>query len=204
LPTEAEWEYACRANALTPTRYSFGDVAPKLGEYGWFKGNSDLRTHPVCQKKPNGFGLYDMHGNVEEWCWDWYGEGYYSQSAAVDPTGPEGASIARVRDRGDAECRMFRGGCCLTEPGLTRSTSRNWHVPGYRNYNLGFRLALNPFDDIKDLSRSKRSGIPLSKEAKTAQPSGEAKSVGALTEGPKPTATGANPGGQVPAAAPPA
>ena len=98
LPTEAEWEYACRANAPTPTRYSFGDDAEDLGDYGWFSGNSD-RTHPVGQKRPNGFGLFDMHGNVAEWCWDWYREGYYNQSPADDPTGPATASG-----------RVFRGG----------------------------------------------------------------------------------------------
>ena len=91
LPTEAEWEYACRANASTPTRFSFGDNVAELGEYGWFDGNSEGRTHPVGQKRPNGFGLYDMHGNVWEWCWDWYGDGYYKHSLTDDPTGPEGA-----------------------------------------------------------------------------------------------------------------
>ena len=72
LPTEAEWEYACRANASPATRFSFGDNAVQLGVYGWVGGNSEQRNHPEGQKRPNGFGLYEMHGNVWEWCWDWY------------------------------------------------------------------------------------------------------------------------------------
>ena len=82
LPTEAEWEHACRANAPTPTRFSFGDNPVELGVYGWFEGNSDSRTHLVGQKLPNSFGLYDMHGNVWEWCWDWHLAEYYSRSPA--------------------------------------------------------------------------------------------------------------------------
>ena len=99
LPTEAEWEYACRANASTPTRYSFGDDAAQLDEYGWFQVNSS-RPHPVGRKKPNGFGLHDMHGNVSEWCWDWYGEGYYKQSREDDPTGPAGPRGPQPGDPG--------------------------------------------------------------------------------------------------------
>ena len=102
LPTEAEWEYACRANASTPTRYSFGDDAAQLDEYGWFQVNSS-RPHPVGKKKPNGFGLHDMHGNVSEWCWDWYGEGYYKQSREDDPTGPAPRPAPGLG-------RVFRGG----------------------------------------------------------------------------------------------
>ena len=102
LPTEAEWEYACRANASTPTLYSFGDDAAQLDEHGWFGFNSS-RAHPVGKKKPNGFGLHDMHGNVSEWCWDWYGEGFYKQSREDDPTGPAGGPAPGLT-------RVFRGG----------------------------------------------------------------------------------------------
>jgi len=130
LPTEAEWEYACRANASTPTRFSFGDNMAELGLYGWFDGNSGQRTHSVSQKRPNGFGLYDMHGNVFEWCWDWYGEGYYNQSAEDDLTGPAGGSL-----------RVLRGGSWWRGPRDCRSAYRHRDTPVLRNFDLGFRLA---------------------------------------------------------------
>jgi formylglycine-generating enzyme required for sulfatase activity len=179
LPTEAEWEYACRANASTPTRYSFGDDAAELGEYGWFYGHSDARTHLVGQKKPNGFGLYDMHGNVWEWCWDWYSAGYYKQSPADDPTGSEPASL-----------RVRRGGSWGHEPRWCRSAFRSQVGPGVRDRKQGFRLALYPSDKIKDQSGNMSPGLPLSNESKTAQPLGVEKLVTPRTEGPKPTPSG--------------
>jgi formylglycine-generating enzyme required for sulfatase activity len=84
LPTEAEWEYACRARSTEA--YNYGPAAEQLGQYAWYRESSGSKTHPVGQKKPNAWGLYDMHGNVLQWCADWYAA--YPRNAVVDPKGP--------------------------------------------------------------------------------------------------------------------
>jgi formylglycine-generating enzyme required for sulfatase activity len=127
LPTEAEWEYAARAG--TTTAYSFGDDPAQLGAYAWYDENSGNTTHPVGQKQPNPWGLYDMHGNVWEWVQDWYDEAYYSQSPTTDPQGPDTGSR-----------RVFRGGGWYDGAGICRSAYRRYAEPGFRDDDLGFRL----------------------------------------------------------------
>ncbi len=128
LPTEAEWEYACRAG--TESRYGFGDDVKQLGSYAWYSSNSEGRTCPVGRKRPNGFGLYDMHGNVWEWCWDGYEEDYYRHSPDVDPLGDE-----------EADYRVTRGGGWNDVPGDLRAASRVKFVPSGRSNFLGLRVA---------------------------------------------------------------
>jgi formylglycine-generating enzyme required for sulfatase activity len=100
LPTEAEWEYAARAGTELP--YDFGS-SDKLRQYAWYADNSDHQTHPVGHKKPNAWGLYDMYGDVSQWCEDVYGPTYYKESTAVDPTGPPspGRDVKRVMRGGN-------------------------------------------------------------------------------------------------------
>jgi len=129
LPTEAEWEYACRSGSSGT--YCFGDDEKLLGEYAWYNNNSEQKTHPVGEKKPNAWGLYDMHGNVWEWCQDWYGD--YSQGSVTDPVGLSSGSR-----------RVFRGGSWFYGAGYCRSAIRFRCGPGYRYIILGFRLASFP------------------------------------------------------------
>jgi eukaryotic-like serine/threonine-protein kinase len=128
LPTEAEWEYACRAG--TETRYSFGDDAAMLREYAWYHPDSECQTSPVGQKRPNAWWLYDLHGNVWEWCSDWYDEDYYRNSPGIDPLGAE-----------RAEYRTFRGGSWRVEAHYLRSANWDGHAPEFRHFSVGFRVA---------------------------------------------------------------
>jgi len=135
LPTEAEWEYACRSG--TTTRFSFGNNDDSLDKYAWYRLNTWVkdekrgRTHPVAQKNPNAWGLFDMHGNVWEWCQDWYGD--YSLGAITNPEGLSSRS-----------CRVLRGGSFFSFPKHCRSAYRGYENPDERHGASGFRLVLLP------------------------------------------------------------
>jgi formylglycine-generating enzyme required for sulfatase activity len=123
LPTEAQWEYACRAG--TTTAYNTG--AGINTNTGWYDANSGSRTHPVGEKPANAYGLYDMHGNVWEWCWDWYGT--YPTSSQTDPMGASSGSG-----------RVTRGGSWSHAAQYVRSANRSDATPSNRSYLNGFRL----------------------------------------------------------------
>ena len=130
LPTEAEWEYACRAGSTT--RFSYGDDEEKLGDYAWKAENSGGKTHPVGEKKPNNWGLYDMHGNVWQWCADWYAKGYDANAAKTDPTGPATGTW-----------RVWRGGCWLNRAFSCGSAFRSCYPPADPFNTVGFRVVLD-------------------------------------------------------------
>jgi len=125
LPTEAQWEYACRAGSTT--NWHFGDTENELVNYAWYNANSGSRTHQVGLKQPNAFGLYDMYGNVWEWCWDWYGN--LPTSSQTDYTGAVSGSV-----------RVVRGVSWYDSAEYTRSSYRlNFH-PYARDFSMGFRV----------------------------------------------------------------
>ena len=131
LPTEAEWEYACRAGSTT--RYSFGDDPTSLHKFAWYLGNYDRkqRKEPaVGEKRPNAWGLYDMHGNSWEWCADWWSADYYARSPTDDPTGPTAGAY-----------HVFRGGCRFSDMRRCRSADRSGNPPDAYNREHGFRVA---------------------------------------------------------------
>jgi formylglycine-generating enzyme required for sulfatase activity len=135
LPTESEWEYAARgglrgavaSEALGRSFYAGGENAADIG---WYDANSGRTSQPVKGKAPNSLGLYDMSGNLWEWCWDYYGE--YPREPVTDPEGPAESSR-----------RVLRGGAWFTPVNLLRVTNRYWNVPGFKANSVGFRLARN-------------------------------------------------------------
>ena len=141
LPTEAEWEFACRAGTMTPYHFGTqlnGREANCDGNYPYgttTKGTYLKRPATVGSYGANGFGLYDMHGNVWEWCSDWRDSAYYANSPVDDPTGPTSGSY-----------RVFRGGCWIFSAGFCRSAFRGGSTPVLRYYSLGFRLASSSVD----------------------------------------------------------
>jgi formylglycine-generating enzyme required for sulfatase activity len=129
LPTEAEWEYAVRAG--TETRWFCGEEPTALARYAWFDESVSGRVHPVGGKAPNPWGLYDMVGNVWEWCWDWYGD--YAVAGVSDPTGP---------DHGTS--RVQRGGAFGYGARRLRSAYRYSYEPEDRHDAIGFRVVRRP------------------------------------------------------------
>jgi formylglycine-generating enzyme required for sulfatase activity len=122
LPTEAQWEYACRAGTISP----FSGEA--IDDFAWYWDNSEKKSHPVGTKCPNAWGLHDMHGNLVEWCSDWYSD---RLTGGVDPAGPES----------DTQ-KVFRGGNWLNSASVCRSASRQKGDPALRHFLIGFRPAI--------------------------------------------------------------
>ena len=129
LPTEAEWEWAAKGG--TEYKWAGTNERSKLGNYAWYSANSNNQTHEVKKKQPNGYGLYDMSGNVWEWCWDWYSSS--TPTGGQDPTG-----AASGNDR------VARGGGWYYVAGGAARAYRGWNIPGYRDHILGLRLVSRP------------------------------------------------------------
>lgn len=140
LPTEAEWEYACRASGskdkapTAPTFYCFGDNPAMLSDYAWFKSNSGGKTYPVGKMKPNAWGLYDMHGNVWEWCRDWY-DGPYLDIEVNDPKGSDASADS---------LKVLRGGSFISDSGELGCSSRYSMDYKTAKKNIGFRIVCAP------------------------------------------------------------
>ena len=143
LPTEAEWEYACRAG--TYTDYNTGNGENNLDSAGWYSGNSDSHEQPVGEKEPNQWGLYDMHGNVSEWCYDWFGRFYYESSPGDNPHGPDEPDISSVIP---FPVRVARGGNYRSGPETCLSVFRGYKEPDWNSMNdmkntIGLRIVRN-------------------------------------------------------------
>jgi formylglycine-generating enzyme required for sulfatase activity len=156
LPTEAQWEYACRADTMT--RWSCGDEDACLDACAWYSRNAGGQLHAVGQKQPNPWGLFDMHGNVWEWCTDWYASDYYEQLAQGSEQPPRGTRRVSSRLKQNSSGfeqtpsenpsgpesgsdRVVRGGSWGHDADSCRSAYRDGDEPSYRRYYLGFRLS---------------------------------------------------------------
>ncbi len=153
LPTEAEWEYACRAG--TTTQYSFGDDYNELPKYGWDNKNAGGKSHPVGTLLPNGFGLFDMHGNLYERCGDYYDEKWHSVSALNDPNGPIAGST-----------RVIRGGNWSYNASLCRSAARYFNAPSLRYNHSGFRCVRVLDDSSATASVTTQPAVPVAASGK--------------------------------------
>jgi formylglycine-generating enzyme required for sulfatase activity len=154
LPTEAEWEYACRAG--TSTSFNFGEddlEGTKLRDYAWFAANAEdanaKYAHMCGQKRPNAWGLYDMHGNVAEWCSDWYDANYYSVGPGLDPHGPPEGSK-----------RVLRGGSWYIQAVACKSGARFPFDPHVRSFYSGLRVVVET-DRPSESRPAKRPGVPV-------------------------------------------
>jgi Leucine-rich repeat (LRR) protein len=148
LPTEAEWEYACRAGTTTQFSFSFGDDRAHLDQYGWYQGNAGGRSHPVGTKLPNPFGLFDMHGNANEWCQDWHDVKWYEKSPASDPVGPPSGLH-----------RVIRGGTWFWVTSYAcRSAYRMSLTPSFRAAYHGFRIVR-----VLDATKPETPGATIAK-----------------------------------------
>ncbi|MCU0914347.1 MAG: formylglycine-generating enzyme family protein [Planctomycetes bacterium] len=165
LPTEAEWEYACRAGTTTP--YSFGTGAGRLNDHAWHAGNSGKTTHPVGRKEPNPWGLYDLHGNVAEWCNDRYAKDYYAKSPGPAPRGP---------DQGQE--RVVRGGSWKSSAESCRSTYRASSLSiddtCLSDDTIGFRCVRNAAADVAPSPPAGKSGVATTPADKDATGKGRA------------------------------
>jgi formylglycine-generating enzyme required for sulfatase activity len=157
LPTEAEWEYACRAG--TTTAYSFGDDAAKLGEYAWYFENGDEKSHQVGLKKPNPWGLYDMHGNVAEWVVDKYVPNFYEQFAG------KGVAKKPVAVTDEEYPRVARGGSWDDDPELLRSAARVHSTPEWKTQDPQIPQSVWYFTDARHVGfRVVRPLVPETEE----------------------------------------
>ena len=173
LPTEAEWEHACRAG--TAWTYSFGGDPSVLGKYAQFQENAKGCCRPVGQKRANGLGLFDMHGNVVEWCSDVFDADYYMKSLREDPLA--------AYESGE---RVFRGGDFNGSASECRSASRGAVKPELRHYRNGFRVARGQFPEVMNLAGSAESNTKPSLELKNTRVAKGGQAVASLTARSKP------------------